>query len=116
MDDKVTLENVLQEFVHVNQQAFHALETLGLVLDCVEIILVPTERRMIVRVKEYAGNSLKTHQVESSLKMTAVNVEDVLAKNASPGISIRHVDARNLTHELIDKIITGLEAKSAELS
>jgi len=109
-DDKIlTLEQILEKFIEANQQVYSDLELLGLILDAIEVILIPTERRLLVRVREYKDNTLQTHQMDKSLVMKNDNLDVTLKRSLSHGAILRGTDMRNLDPVTLERILVDIK-------
>jgi hypothetical protein len=106
----ITINDILEEFLAANQKIYTKLESLNLTLESVEIIMVPTERRQFVRVKEFAKNSLQTHQKERPLAMQSVDFDKHMKRHSPPGVQLRQYDQRNLDAQTIKQILGDSQA------
>ena len=100
-----TIEQILDDFLIVNQQVYSELASLEMTLEAIEIFIVPVERRMIVKIKEFKGNSYKTHQQERSLIMKDINFDNHVASTLPAGASLRRIDMRNLTPDKVEELL-----------
>ena len=105
MTKTLNIEQILIEFLQVNQDTYSKLEQLDKVVESVEIVIVPIERRMFVRVREHVNNSLQIHQKDQNLVMREINFDTHLKNTMSPGARMRYADARNLDPQTIEKIL-----------
>ena len=103
--EKKTVEQILEDFIQANQQVYSDLEALDLTLEAIEIVLVPIQRMMTVRIKEFSGNSLKEHRRERGLYMKSTDFDTHVRKTLPPGASLRHANMRNLNPDKVDKLL-----------
>jgi hypothetical protein len=106
MSTDITIEQILNEFLDVSQSVYSKLEQLDKVIENIEIILVPTERRLLARIREHQNNSVQTHQLDRNLVMKEVDFDKHMANQAPPGVRLRQYDQRNLNPQTIEKILT----------
>ena len=105
MTETLNIEQILTEFLQVNQDTYSKLEQLDKVVESVEIVIVPIERRIFVRVREHVNNSLQVHQKDQNLVMREIDFDTHLKNTMSPGVKMRYADTRNLDPQTIEKIL-----------
>jgi hypothetical protein len=105
----ITIEGILNEFLETTQGIYSKLEQLDKVIENVEIIVVPIERRVFVRVREHHDNSVQTHQLERHLVMKGIDFDKHIKSNTPPGVQLRQYDQRNLTPQTIEKILANAQ-------
>ena len=88
----VTIDDILDEFITKNQEVFDKLVSLNLILEAVEITLVPIEHSMSVRIREYKGNALKTHHKNSPLMTREMSFDDYIQRHLPASVRMRMVD------------------------
>ena len=105
MSETKTIDQILDQFLDVNQQTFTELEQLDKVIENVEIVLIPIERRYVVKIQEHVKNSIQVHQKHRSLEMKDVDFDQHI-KNSIPSAAwLRQYDQRNLTPDTIERIL-----------
>ena len=109
MSETFTLNDILNEFLDANQALWTKLEQLGLTMESVEILMIPVERRMLIRCKEYRNNSLQTHQIDRGLVMQEVDFDASIRQKLPPGTILRGVNFNNLTPEVLGRVLTDLD-------
>jgi len=109
--NKETIEQVLDRFIEVNQSVFTELEETGATIESVEVILIPVERRLLVRMREYKNNGLQTHQLDKSLVMKNVDFDASLKRQLSPSAVLRGTNMRNLDPATLEKVLADVEGK-----
>ena len=106
IEGQLTIDDILEEFLVVNQSTFDKLMSLNLTLEAVEVTIVPIERRMCVRIKEFAGNTIKPHQKDRPLMMQNVSFDDHMKKYIPIGTRMKMADMTHLTPEILEEILS----------
>ena len=109
MSEAFTLNDILNEFLDTNQALWTKLEQLGLTMESIEVLMIPVERRMLIRCKEYRNNSLQTHQIDRGLVMQDVDFDTSVRQKLPSGAILRGANFNSLTPEALEKILTGLD-------
>ena len=106
MQNTITTNDILEQFLTENQRIYSELETLGLTLEAIEVIIVPIERRISVRIKEFNKSSMITHQKGCELRMKEVQFDD-----RTPRGYVKWDDLRTFTPETLDEILKNKEVE-----
>lgn len=104
-EKQLNIDDVLDDFIRVNQEVFNKLATLKMTLESVAITLVPIERRMVVMIKEYAGNALKPYRKGASLGMPDIDFDEHINKYIAIDTRMRMADFQNLDANTIGEIL-----------
>ena len=110
----VTIDDILEKLLKINQEVFSELATLNLTLEVVEVVMVPIERRMVARIKEYKGNALKSHQKDSPLIMHDASFEEYINKHLPMSARMRLADTTHLMPEDVENILESAEIQEYE--
>lgn len=100
----ITIDQVLDKFLTVTQEVYTEAESLGLTFEAIEIAVVPIERRLFVRIKEFQKNSTVSHQKGCDLRMREVQFDEHVRSATPSGASLRFMD-RSLTPEGIERVL-----------
>jgi len=99
------LDNIFEQFFEVNQSIFSQLEQTKRVIESVEIMLLPMEKRISIRINEHAKNTFKPHQQERPLVTQDVDFYNRIKSHLPPGAMLRHIDPTNIDPVQLTEIL-----------